>query len=83
MTQYSKIEGALEWSGGTLLLRRGMSIDDDHPLLAERPELFDSKDPGADLSTISPIERATAAPGEIRATPGTGPRGNRVPRSGQ
>ncbi len=84
--KYSKIGGMLAWSGGNTLLRVGMSVDDDHPMVKERPELFNDKDPGADLKTsqsVSPhptVERATAAPGEVRQTPGTGPRANRVPK---
>ena len=87
--RYSKIEGTLGWSGGTVLMRKGLRFDDDHPLVSERPELFDDTDPGADMKTEnarSPhhpvVERATAAPGEVRNTPGTGPRQNRVPKSG-
>jgi hypothetical protein len=69
-----------------MVLDHGMSFDDEHQLVAERPELFDDKDPGASYKAAAPvvgsIERATAAPGEQRVTPGTGPRqpGNRVPK---
>lgn len=82
--KYSKIEGVVRWSGGTTVLRRGQSIDDDHPLLSEKPTLFDDEDPGASIITPGApvVERATRAPGEVRTTPGTGPRGNRVPRGG-
>jgi hypothetical protein len=83
--KYSKIEGTLAWSRGTILMRKGASFDEDHPLVAERPELFGDVDPGAEHKTreATPppaVERATRAPGEVRNTPGTGPRGNRVPK---
>ncbi len=78
--RYSKIAGMLAWSGGTLLLREGMSIDDDHPIVKERPELFGDSDPGATIQHAATpvIERGTAAPGEVRNTPGNGP-SNRTP----
>lgn len=83
--KYSRFQGVLRWSGGTIMLRKGQTVDDDHPLVAERPELFDdgASDQGASISTSGPsIERATRAPGEVRNTPGTGPRreGGRVPK---
>lgn len=83
--KYSKIGASLAWSGGTALLREGQSIEDDHPLVAERPELFSDVAPGASLTTPHnpTVERATAAPGEVRATPGKGPGTIRVPRAGQ
>jgi hypothetical protein len=68
--KYSKIAGAVRWSGGTTLLRKGQSADDDHPLVLERPRLFTAVAPGASLSTgrkAAPVvERATRAPGERR-----------------
>lgn len=75
--KYSKAEGVIAWSGGTAVLRAGASWDDDHQLVRERPELFDDTDPGAEHKAgpqVGNIERATAAPGEVRTTPGTGPR---------
>jgi hypothetical protein len=85
--KYSKVEGVISWSGGSMPLRKGTRFDDDHQLVAERPELFDNVDPGADhkaTPVVGSVERATAAPGEVRVTPGTGPqqRGNRIPRTG-
>jgi hypothetical protein len=85
--KYSKISGVLRWSGGTIALRGGQSIDDDHPLVRERPDLFDDNDPGANLPSaprVGHIEQATAAPGEVRTTPATGPRAGvaRVPKGG-
>lgn len=76
--KYSKVDGVIAWGGGTTPLRTGASFDDDHPLVIERPELFDETDPGAAHKTgpvVGEVERATSAPGEVRVTPGTGPRG--------
>lgn len=85
--KYCKAEGVIAWSGGTTILRKGMSFDDDHDLVAQRPELFDDTDPGATHTAtpqVGSIERATAGPGEVRTTPGTGPRsGVRKPGSDQ
>jgi hypothetical protein len=81
--KYCKVVGSIAWSGGTMVLNSGQRFDDDHRLVRERPELFDDQDPGADFPSaprVSSVERGTAAPGEIRETPGTGPR--RVPRGG-
>lgn len=73
--KYAKVTGAVRWSGGTTLIHSGMSADDDHPLVKERPDLFDDAVPGASLSAPKPtptpapvVERATRAPGEVRAT---------------
>jgi hypothetical protein len=70
--KYSKIAGAVRWSGGTTLLRKGQSADDDHPLVKERPHMFTDEPPGASLSAgrkAAPVvERATRAPGEVRQT---------------
>lgn len=69
-----------------MVLKPGARYDDDHQLVKERPELFDNEDPGADhhaAPQVGSVERATAAPGEQRVTPGTGPQGSgRVPKSG-
>lgn len=57
--KYSKIAGAVTWSGGVNMLHVGMSADDDHPLVKERPTLWTSKAPTADLQTPSapaPVE---------------------------
>lgn len=66
--KYSKVAGAVRWSGGTVLLERGMSADDDHPLVVERPDLFTDDPPGARLARPAPpmVERATREPGETR-----------------
>jgi len=84
--KYSKIAGVVRYSGGTTLLKLGTSIDDEHPLAKEKPHLFTSEDPGANILApqVNPIERATAAPGDVRTTPGSGPRAGvtRVPKGG-
>lgn len=72
--KYSKVSGIVRWSGGSTVLGMGTSIDDDHPLAAERPDLFGDEAPGADIRTPgparpkgeAPVERATRAPGEKR-----------------
>jgi hypothetical protein len=72
--KYSKVAAAVRWSGGTTVLGFGMSADDDHPLVLERPDLFTDEAPGAELKTPrvaekpeeAPVERATRAPGEKR-----------------
>lgn len=77
--KYSSFAGIVAWSQGEILLRHGQSIEEDHPLYKERPDLFQGLAPGADL-TAQPqhgeplVERATRAPGEVRST--------RVPKSG-
>lgn len=73
--KYSKVTGICRWSGGNTQLTRGMSAADDHPLVIERPDLFDDTAPDAELSGPQPVvERAIAEPGKKRTTPGTGPR---------
>lgn len=69
--KYSKLAGVVRWSGGTTVLRKGQSADDDHGLVKERPELFTDVAPGASLSVPASkpaVERATRAPGEVRVT---------------
>jgi hypothetical protein len=69
--KYSNTTGVVRWSGGTTLLRKGQSADDDHPLVKERPDLWTNAAPSASLSTgrsagLPVVERATRAPGEVR-----------------
>jgi hypothetical protein len=67
--KYSQISAVVRWSGGTTVLRKGQSADEDHPLVKERPELFTDAVPGASLAAAPPaVERATRAPGEVRVT---------------
>lgn len=79
--KYAKVSGAVRWSGGTTIINVGMSADDDHPLVVERPDLWGDEAPQPDLRTPAGdeqrrtpprVERATRAPGEVR---GGGPRG--------
>lgn len=83
--KYAKITGAVRWSGGTTVLGAGTSADDDHPLVLERPDLFTDEPPAPQLAGPArlsgraaaaaeepPVERATAKPGERRATKKTG-----------
>ncbi len=73
--KYSKISGVIAWTGGTTLLREGTSIDDEHPLLKERPELFRGGEETADMATRS-------QPGHVETAANSGPgRSNRVARS--
>lgn len=82
--RYSRISGVTRYSGGTIVLREGMSADDDHPLVAERPDLFTDVPPPADLQSAGRpvVERATRAPGEVRevALPAAVKRGPGRPR---
>ncbi|MFH9404895.1 hypothetical protein ACH4JS_34810 [Streptomyces sp. NPDC017638] len=74
--KYVKQSLAVRWSGGTAALREGQSIADDHPLVAERPDLFtdtapdpDIKMPAAGRLGAPRVERATREPGEVRKAP--------------
>lgn len=74
--KYSSFSGVVAWSGGDILLSQGQAADDDHPLVLERPDLFQGLAPAASLATTphpAPVERATSAPGERRSV--------RVPRN--
>lgn len=67
--KYSVFAGVVRYSGGTVVLSRGMSAEDDNPLVKERPDLFTDEPPGAHLRGPAPgsrVERATRAPGEKR-----------------
>lgn len=70
--KYSSFEGVVQWSGGQLLLRQGQSIDEDHPLFKERPDLFRGLAPlGADVSLNRPpgtVESTMQAPGGTRTS---------------
>lgn len=66
---YAKIGGQIAWSGGEMTLRVGMSASVDHPLVKERPDLFTDIAPAPDLPAPPRVERATAAPGEMRVAP--------------
>ena len=73
--KYCKVSGIVQWSGGSMLLHEGMTADDDHLLVLERPDLWGDRGPapslrseGGDEQRSAPprIERATRAPGERR-----------------
>lgn len=78
--KYAKVSGAVRWSGGTTILSAGVTTaDDDHALVVERPDLWTEDVPRAHLAGPGrnappapveepPVERATRAPGEKRAT---------------
>lgn len=73
--QFSKISGALRWSQGTIVLRVGQTIEDDHPLLLERPDIFTEEDPGADIrqAPATRVETTMQRPGEQRTVKGPKP----------
>ncbi|MFI2437410.1 hypothetical protein [Streptomyces sp. NPDC018693] len=54
--KYSKVTGNVRWSQGMTQLRAGMSADDHHPLVVERPDLFGDEPPTAELSAPAPQE---------------------------
>lgn len=72
--KYAACSGAVRWSGGLTVLSPGQSIADDHPLVAERPDLFTDDAPEPDIkmpakpgrSAAVRVETATRAPGERR-----------------
>ena len=73
--KYANCSGAVRWSGGLQVLKPGQSIDDDHPLVRERPDLFTDAEPEPDIKMPATpsrgVERATRAPGETRGTAGS------------
>jgi len=70
--KYSSFEGVVLWSGGQQLLRDGQSIDEEHPLYIERPDLFRGLAPaGAEITTRND-------PGQVESTMLSGPGGGRV-----
>lgn len=73
--------GVTRWSGGTVVLRAGQSISEDHPLVKERPDLFEESDGEPDIKSAPEgrtrnrtevVETATRAPGERRMLPRRG-----------
>ena len=64
----STFEGVLKWSGGRQIMRKGQTFADDHPIVAERPDLFERAEAKVDVSFSDepPVERGTRAPGERR-----------------
>ncbi|MFJ8743425.1 hypothetical protein ACIRL2_29120 [Embleya sp. NPDC127516] len=69
----------VRWSGGSTTLREGMTVDDDHPLVIERPDLFGDGDAPAQLPMPPRIERATREPGQ--RSPARPPRKTAAPNA--
>jgi hypothetical protein len=63
--KYSKVSGVVRWSEGILTLRRGQSIDAEHNLAVERPDLFDDVEPGAEIGGTR-VQSTMQRPGETR-----------------
>lgn len=66
----SKLTGVISHSGGQTVLREGQTIDDHHPLVTERPDLFEGIDGEA--------KSQTANPAVVESTMQSGPGGGRV-----
>ncbi len=68
--KYAKQSGVVSWSGGMMTLRQGMSIDDDHPLVTESPDLWTDQAPGADIPhpgrEARRVQSTMQRPGESR-----------------
>jgi hypothetical protein len=74
----SNLTGVIAYSGGQLTLREGQTVDDNHPIVAERPELFRDIEDGVGQTAQTPNPRV------VESTMQTGPGGGRVRRvSGQ
>lgn len=71
----SKLTGVIAYSGGQIVLREGQTVDDDHPIIAERPELFQSADEGNEQKAQTPNPRT------VETTMAEGPGGGRVRRT--
>lgn len=53
-------------NGVPVIMRRGALVNDDDPAFQGREHLFEPAEEVADRQTPPPVERATAAPGELR-----------------
>lgn len=62
--KYSKVAGMVRWSEGNIRLSEGQSIDDDHALVTERPDLWTDVAPGASIQ--SRVQSTMQRPGEAR-----------------
>lgn len=72
----SNLTGVVAYSGGQIVLREGQTIDDNHPLVAEKPEIFrDVED--------SEQKAQTPNPKTVETTMASGPGGERVTRPGR
>lgn len=69
----SKLTGVIAYSGGQVVLREGQTIDDDHPIVAERPELFRKLEEGGSEEP----KAQTPNPRVVESTQQTGPGGGR------
>lgn len=69
----SKLTGVIAYSGGQMTLREGQTIDDSHPLVAERPELFDDVE-------ATDVKSQTTNPTVVQTTMADGPGGGRIQR---
>jgi hypothetical protein len=74
--RYSSFEGIALWSGGQQLLRAGQSIDINHPLYLERPELFNGLPPMN--AQISSVNDPGGVQPVVESTMLSGPAGGRV-----
>lgn len=70
--QFVKASGVVTWSQGTMRLVVNQTIDDDHPLVKERPDLFTEDDPGAEIRSapVSRVQTTMQKPGEQRTEKG-------------
>lgn len=74
----SKTTAVVAWSGGTMVLKTGRTIDEAHPLLKERPDLFEeqrAEEQKPDIETPQvPVVQTTmnqgAAGGRVRKVTG-------------
>lgn len=83
--KYSSFQGIVEWSGGQQLLRLGQSIDEEHPLYVERPDLFRGLPPaGAEIASHPDPGQVPEGGAMVESTMLSGPGGGRVRKaSGQ
>jgi hypothetical protein len=65
---FSTFAGVVTWSQGTITLRRGQTIDEEHPFARERRDLFTDEDPGAEIRSTpaTRVQTAMQKPGEKR-----------------
>ncbi len=52
------------YEGRTFIVAKGQTIDEDHPVARDNPEMF--AEVGADIRYVPRTEQATAAPNELR-----------------
>ena len=72
--KHSTFTGVLAWSGGTMVLKADQRFSDDHPLVKERPDLFEDGD--TDAGVVSTPKNAQMPP-MVESTMQTGPGGGR------